>query len=132
VVQFESRPSELFRDRNQSEMIPSYWCQERSLSYLFFVIGKWFVSLFLQICFKQVWGAGDDIVPGSFTNCGHFTCQSCFVNSEECPVCQAPNNGSLISEFGSCFLDPNDFDSIADPVQHLFQGKIMMHSLRII
>jgi hypothetical protein len=82
-----------------------------------------------QICEQRVWGPGGDIVPGSFTNCGHFSCQSCFVNPKECPVCQAPNNGSFDSVFGSFLLVPDDFDSIPDSVLHLFQGT-MMHSLK--
>jgi hypothetical protein len=81
-----------------------------------------YASFVAQICEQRVWGPGGDIVPGSFTNCGHFSCQSCFVNSKECPVCQAPNNGSFDSVFGSFLLIPDDFDAIPDSVLHLFQG----------
>ncbi len=44
------------------------------------------------------------------------------MNSKECPVCQAPNNGSFDSVFGSFLLIPDDFESIPDSVLHLFQG----------
>lgn len=46
------------------------------------------------------------------------------MNPKECPVCQAPNNGSFDSVFGSFLLVPDDTDSIPDSVLHLFQGMI--------
>ena len=46
------------------------------------------------------------------------------MNPKECPVCQAPNNGSFDSVFGSFLLVPDDFDSIPDSVLHLFQGAM--------
>jgi hypothetical protein len=49
------------------------------------------------------------------------------VNPKECPVCQAPNNGSFDSVFGSFVLVPDDFDAIPDSVLHLFQGAMRIN-----